>query len=106
MERFPLPPPVYGAASKPSRATSFQQNSSSYYEPTGYGAASKQSRATSFQQSSASLYESSASPDASPSAPTTTYEHQVCEVFQLQFSKSGTWAYSNFSFICDSQIVL
>ncbi|KAL2529017.1 E3 ubiquitin-protein ligase [Forsythia ovata] len=58
-ERVPLPPPVYGAASgsnlKPERATSFQQSSSTYYEPNSYV-------------------------EAVPSAPSSTYDNKICPV--------------------------
>lgn len=58
-ERFPLPPPVYGTASfsskKPSRATSFQQSTSSYHD-----------HSSSFDTA-----------PSAPSAPTSTYDSQV-----------------------------
>ncbi|KAL7232671.1 hypothetical protein ACSBR2_010643 [Camellia fascicularis] len=58
-ERVPLPPPVYGAPSfsnsKPSRSTSFQQSTSSYYDqssPVG----------------------------TAPPAPSSTFDNQVCPI--------------------------
>ncbi|KAL0351063.1 UNVERIFIED_CONTAM: E3 ubiquitin-protein ligase RGLG2 [Sesamum radiatum] len=58
-ERVPLPPPVYGAA---------------------LSSASKPSRATSFQHSSSSYYERNVPVDAAPAPPISTYEHQVCPI--------------------------
>ncbi|KAK6129352.1 hypothetical protein DH2020_036903 [Rehmannia glutinosa] len=58
-ERVALPPPVYGAA---------------------FGFGSKPSRATSFQQSSSSYYEHNVSAKAAPPAPSSTYEHQICPI--------------------------
>jgi len=61
-ERFPLPPPVYGAASfndiKPSKAASFQKGTSSYYDYS-------------------SIPETAPS---APSAPSTSFDYQVCPI--------------------------
>lgn len=69
-KRVPLPPPIYGATgSKPSRATSFQQTPSSYFDykdPVG---------------PASPYYDPRGSPDVQgPSAPVTGYDNQVCPI--------------------------
>ncbi|KAI3474937.1 hypothetical protein Pfo_030248 [Paulownia fortunei] len=58
-ERVALPPPVYGAA---------------------FGSGSKPSRTTSFQHSSSSYYKHNVSADAAPPVPSSTYENQICPI--------------------------
>ncbi|KAI3452495.1 hypothetical protein Pfo_009159 [Paulownia fortunei] len=58
-ERVALPPPIYGAA---------------------FGSGSKPSRTTSFQHSSSSYYKHNVSADAAPPVPSSTYENQICPI--------------------------